>query len=760
MAWLPILLASLLLVSDALAATPPDGSCVISPIGEAPPSEHTDPWSDEDWASDILAKSSGSDPIEFDFSHNPEHDPEGHRIRSHFFVWLLEQANRCFEGRTIIIKNVRVQGDVLVANLDFTQPLEFEWVTFEGIFRIYKSNFGAPVTIHKSAFAERFDVSESRFAQLLLLRDNHGGSITLQNNELLSSLVFANNAVESIMVEFNLLHGNTNVTNNQVTHVVRLVSNAHVTRQLERGFVDLEPSTTAVAIQVFGNHIGGNLNVAPVLVDPHIRNIQLAQNRVDGAMRVELPFLLQLDMHDGATRFAPALSTHGSLSVENTTIGSHLAIVRYPVEFLQEDLGGFGPLASRQFLEARWDGLPEAQQRMLLCPTDSYCRMSMAQGCDDLCAVGEHEQPSSAPLQQATEDGSQCEREVSGASAFLIDLTNVKTLAFTWGLEHDCLVRWHGPGFNYEHWSTYYIDWMRQQHGANGDNGSWRSEIVRNIKGWRAQMMSDDYQSLHTISTYLARLGEITDSREYLEEARSARLSRGPGESNILEVFQAGIIKAYLWPTGHGARPEYALYWLFAVWLAGVVVYWLYSRLWIPYLQPIARRRCSDRLPGFARWIWASDEPDAAQQQEPGAQPPQEPETQRQYQMQEARAHFRYEAAREPDPIPQRARGRNMARAPSPTPKRWSKLAVVYALFFPPKAQPVRGFQQYDHGKEPDHFSLVGFSLDALLPVVNLHAFDNYFPRNRAVRLFSFLQRLFGWWMITAFVTSATILAQ
>jgi hypothetical protein len=165
-------------------------------------------------------------------------------------------------------------------------------------------------------------------------------------------------------------------------------------------------------------------------------------------------------------------------------------------------------------------------------------------------------------------------------------------------------------------------------------------------------------------------------------------------------------------------------------------------------------------LPGFARWIWASDEPDAAQQQEPGAQPPQEPETQRQYQMQEARAHFRYEAAREPDPIPQRARGRNMARAPSPTPKRWSKLAVVCALFFPPKAQPVRGFQQYDHGKEPDHFSLVGFSLDALLPVVNLHAFDNYFPRNRAVRLFSFLQRLFGWWMITAFVTSATILAQ
>ena len=45
-----------------------------------------------------------------------------------------------------------------------------------------------------------------------------------------------------------------------------------------------------------------------------------------------------------------------------------------------------------------------------------------------------------------------------------------------------------------------------------------------------------------------------------------------------------------------------------------------------------------------------------------------------------------------------------------------------------------------------------------MLPVINLHAYTEYYPRNRAVRVFSFVQHIIGWWMLSVFLASATIL--
>ncbi|HSA82490.1 MAG TPA: hypothetical protein VLE23_16865 [Geminicoccaceae bacterium] len=70
----------------------------------------------------------------------------------------------------------------------------------------------------------------------------------------------------------------------------------------------------------------------------------------------------------------------------------------------------------------------------------------------------------------------------------------------------------------------------------------------------------------------------------------------------------------------------------------------------------------------------------------------------------------------------------------------------------------VAGFMQYQRDRRPADFSVWAFSADAVLPVINLHAYTEYYPRNRAVRAFSFVQHIVGWWMLSIFLASATIL--
>ncbi len=70
----------------------------------------------------------------------------------------------------------------------------------------------------------------------------------------------------------------------------------------------------------------------------------------------------------------------------------------------------------------------------------------------------------------------------------------------------------------------------------------------------------------------------------------------------------------------------------------------------------------------------------------------------------------------------------------------------------------VPGFMQYDRDRRPADFSLWAFSADAMLPVVNLHAYTEYYPKHPGVRFLTFAQHIVGWWMLSIFLASATVL--
>jgi hypothetical protein len=48
--------------------------------------------------------------------------------------------------------------------------------------------------------------------------------------------------------------------------------------------------------------------------------------------------------------------------------------------------------------------------------------------------------------------------------------------------------------------------------------------------------------------------------------------------------------------------------------------------------------------------------------------------------------------------------------------------------------------------------------VDVTIPVVDLHAYSQYFPASGWVRALSVLQHLTGWWVLTSFLASLAVI--
>lgn len=73
-------------------------------------------------------------------------------------------------------------------------------------------------------------------------------------------------------------------------------------------------------------------------------------------------------------------------------------------------------------------------------------------------------------------------------------------------------------------------------------------------------------------------------------------------------------------------------------------------------------------------------------------------------------------------------------------------------------ASHVPGFMQFDDKARPQRFSVLGYSLDATLPVVDLQMFNKYYPKDAAVQVVAKAQRCAGWLLLTVLLASAAVL--
>ncbi len=68
------------------------------------------------------------------------------------------------------------------------------------------------------------------------------------------------------------------------------------------------------------------------------------------------------------------------------------------------------------------------------------------------------------------------------------------------------------------------------------------------------------------------------------------------------------------------------------------------------------------------------------------------------------------------------------------------------------------GFSRFDSNKMPKRFTHWLYSVDTMLPVIDLHAYGNYYPVWGPMRAISAVQHVLGWWWVTVFIASAAIL--
>ncbi|MGI9435153.1 MAG: hypothetical protein ACR2Q4_10060 [Geminicoccaceae bacterium] len=68
------------------------------------------------------------------------------------------------------------------------------------------------------------------------------------------------------------------------------------------------------------------------------------------------------------------------------------------------------------------------------------------------------------------------------------------------------------------------------------------------------------------------------------------------------------------------------------------------------------------------------------------------------------------------------------------------------------------GFSLFDRNRMPTRFTHWLYSVDTMLPFIDLHAYGNYYAESGCIRAFSVVQHVLGWWLITVFIASAAIL--
>ncbi|NJO37638.1 MAG: hypothetical protein HC871_08465 [Rhizobiales bacterium] len=384
--------------------------------------------------------------------------------------------------------------------------------------------------------------------------------------------------------------------------------------------------------------------------------------------------------------------------------------------------------------------------------------------------------------------------------------SHIRTLL--WNLPFTCEHRWLGYGLTYDLW--WKGDRARKSlESVESDN---QTELDHRAMGaWRRVLKRYDSPSIHAMSTYLTEKGEFVVSREILLEAKRlnyvpncspdqwmpgcalrtawellkslAPFDAPPADENLTSSASIVGIDAQvsdrlwtigewlwrlamlilLWPGGYGAQPERAFLLLLGFFALCWILYALYTcamrnkllnewgridRFLVENAGRIGRtNRLTARPPGYAdaQRAFRFDHPlPSGDSLDPWI----------------AEATWKRRMSHE-----ERLRevqGPLLAKV-----RAWERSAAEedVGIFEDFRRDLERfgnteivGFGRFDGNKMPRRFSERLYSLDTMLPVVDLHAYNTYYPIAGKVRLLSIVQHVCGWWWITVFIASAAIL--
>lgn len=640
----------------------------------------------------------------------------------------------------IELNDIEIEGALSVADLDLGAK--------KTDFRPFKSNPGRFAALDSGKPDSREQIrGESSLSRLtsteiVLYNISAGRSVELINNQssgvyvshsivdFLNSeknefdkLVVFRNSIGMVKSLRDTFYQGLSVTRNEISRSLILDSTT-----FDGSLLGDAPGT--LDVEVAHNRVGQDLTFAPFdFVAGAVGMLDLSGNQVEGEVHVGLPTAA------GGPDGTPSLAWTGDIRLTNLHVN--------------------GAVALELTKQARND---EANQR----------RAIVDVGHD----IPKHFEPCASP---GNED-----------AAIRIQLEDTRATRINWALplkpvrpvnggddrdDAECLTwaSWTGTGLRYDGWEPSG-GW------PNPDVGS-DSMANADFRAWGDLYPAAPADPLHHMADYLWSLGHQSESRSVRSEAKRAAFPI-PAEGSLAATIGNVVARFILWPTDFGLRPERAVGLLLTVVVLAWGVYQLSMFRWRKVWDVARAKRDAlsrrEKLDEAIREHLVLQEVDRALH-----------ETSRP-------AHYRgmSEAAR-----PWRPEGqidlerllRTYALMPDERSEQEDKpydkslkaslsrmfrglkdrIATTLKELTDPPSVPdnlimnissVPGFMQRDRDRQPQDFNLLRLAVDVTIPVIDLHAYNQYFPARRGLRTFMVLQHLIGWWVLTSFLASLAVL--
>jgi hypothetical protein len=458
-------------------------------------------------------------------------------------------------------------------------------------------------------------------------------------------------------------------------------------------------------LEIGDNSVAGNLMFWPRQLCPAIDSLGLPGNQVGNVVDIALPnpidhVDIRPDMPpDLAARSGAAVRLQGSQA--HRPMPSLLAAVSGPPTVVERFWTGFVRLTGTKAANRLRVSLSEVR------PTGRLAAVAF----DPPWPANEAFQPesdSSRGYEAAQAEASKClikpqwTAETSHTMPdpmppVFVDLTNVQTQSLAWNLPVGCDFRWTGAGLQFSYFGETSLT----------TTGYREEKFIGKLLSWQAYSVEQNAGLLAMTSGYLTDRGRYSAGRALLERAKS--LDYRPHAYPFADWFEQGsAAHGWLQNTAEAApasdvrttkKADFGLRGFVAeVWLAlAWIGFWL---LWLTGYGAVPGRAFAALLVVFALFTLI---------------------------------YYAYSLYRKWCPEPEQE-----AHKPG-----WTI---------------VPGFRQYEKGRDPQEFSLFFFSLDAMLPVIDLHAYSSYYPAPVWLRVISYVQHGFGWLLVTLLFATLAVL--
>lgn len=323
-------------------------------------------------------------------------------------------------------------------------------------------------------------------------------------------------------------------------------------------------------------------------------------------------------------------------------------------------------------------------------------------------------------------------QETAEDAIVIVDMTSVRAGTLEWNLPiQNCLYRFDAAALTFDYWGIPSQKWLEDAESQTAGEDI----FIEKLQRWRQQMLPRNTETLMMLGGYLESRGRLAESLEMKREAKhfhymeekddkctmtwdlGARLAgnmasfgRWYDTDEVITCRESAKRKAIgslLWFGGFGVKPANVVGWLALVWAIGAVAYWVTANTRLDQWTALTRQTMHRPSWAFRLFGWPF-----------------------------TLAHW-------------------LALLLVP---RWLSLKLLESRDSKETPSDRPWFMQFDEDGRPQHFSLAIYSLDAMLPVLNLNHYDKYFPRYRVIRWVRVAQRVAGWILLSVLVASAAVL--